>query len=107
MSVIKINAITVPSETGDELAVRFRDRMARGAMDRIPGFQGFDLFQPTDEREQWLVVTRWDSDEFFQAWWSSESFKEAHRRDADESGNRKRPIGVASELWSYEVAITA
>ena len=57
MTVIKINAITVPDEAGDELAHRFAARA--GAVDGQEGFEGFELLQPTDGRNQWLVVTRW------------------------------------------------
>lgn len=106
MSVIKINAITVPSATGDELAQRFRTRQGFGAMEGIPGFEGFELFQPTDEREQWLVVTRWDSHEAFDEWMGSDAFKAAHDRETDETGQKKKPVGTHAELWSYQIAVT-
>ena len=57
MTVIKINAITVPADSGDELAHRFAARA--GAVDDADGFEGFELLKPTDGRERWLVVTRW------------------------------------------------
>ena len=60
MTVIKINAITVPSEHGEEVAKRFGDRV--NSVDDAPGFQGFELLRPDDERNQWLVVTRWADD---------------------------------------------
>lgn len=105
MSVIKINAITVPVDTGDGLAIRFRERQARGAMQDIPGFEGFELFQPSDDREQWLVVTRWESDEAFHAWQSSDEFRKAHERTPDQDGTTKKPVGTHAELWSYSVAV--
>jgi heme oxygenase (mycobilin-producing) len=49
MTVIKINAITVPADTGDELAHRFAARA--GAVDNAGGFEGFELLKPTDGRE--------------------------------------------------------
>ena len=55
MTVIKINAITVPANSGDELAHRFAARA--GAVDNADGFEGFELLKPTDGRKQWLVVT--------------------------------------------------
>ena len=57
MTVVKINAITVPSDSGDELAQRFAAR-AGGVVD-ADGFEGFELLHPTDDRTQWLVITRW------------------------------------------------
>ena len=55
MTIIKINAITVPSDGGDELAHRFAARA--GAVDDRPGFEGFELLKPTDDRLTWLVLT--------------------------------------------------
>ena len=57
MTVVKINAITVPADSGDELARRFAARA--GAVDDQDGFEGFELLKPTDGRTTWLVVTRW------------------------------------------------
>ena len=104
MTVIKINAITVPADSGDELAKRFAARA--GAVDDQDGFEGFELLQPTDERTQWLVVTRWRDEESFQAWVNSPAFGHGHRSEApkDHGGDAKPPVSVASELWSYTVA---
>ena len=63
MTVIKINAITVPADSGDELARRFAGRA--GAVDGQDGFEGFELLKPTDERTTWLVVTRWRDEASF------------------------------------------
>lgn len=107
MTVIKINAITVPKDTGDELARRFAKRL--GAVDGQPGFGGFELLQPTDQRDQWLVVTRWDSEESYQAWLASAEFRQGHGHGPGEapSGDRPKPVGVASEIWSYQVAVSS
>ena len=96
MSVVKINAITVPQERFDEFAERFASRAGR--VDSAPGFEGFELLRPNDGREVCLVVTRWRSEEDFQAWASSPDFAAGH------SQHRKRgPVGTASELWSFDV----
>ena len=114
MTVIKINAITVPADSGDELARRFAARA--GAVDGQAGFEGFELLRPTDERRVWLVVTRWADEESYEGWVNSRSFAEGHGgRPADESGTAskpaegahgggQRPVGMSAELWSYEVA---
>ena len=104
MTTIVINAITVPDGAGDELAKRFAARA--GAVDDQDGFEGFELLQPTDERTQWLVVTRWRDEESFQAWVNSPAFGHGHRSEApkDHGGDAKPPVSVASELWSYTVA---
>jgi heme-degrading monooxygenase HmoA len=103
MSVVKINAITVPAESGDELARRFAARA--GAVDNQDGFEGFELLKPTDGRTTWLVVTRWRDDASFEAWLHSPAFGHGHRSAAARSGGQAPgPVGVSSELWSYEIA---
>jgi heme oxygenase (mycobilin-producing) len=81
MTVVKINAITVPPEGGDELARRFAARA--GAVDNQDGFEGFELLRPTDDRTTWLVVTRWRDEAAFQAWVRSPAFGHGHRQAAE------------------------
>jgi heme-degrading monooxygenase HmoA len=112
MTVVKINAITVPADSGDELARRFAARA--GAVDDQDGFEGFELLKPTDTRTTWLVVTRWRDDACFEAWLHSPAFGRGHRPGAGppapghggsghgDSGHP--PVGVSSELWSFEIA---
>ncbi|MDP5225970.1 MULTISPECIES: antibiotic biosynthesis monooxygenase [Arthrobacter] len=102
MSVIKINAITVPADSGDELAKRFAARA--GAVDGQPGFEGFELLQPTDGRNVWLVITRWADEESFEAWKASASFGHGHRKPEGDDAPRQRPVGTGAELWSFAVA---
>ncbi|HEX8079734.1 MAG TPA: antibiotic biosynthesis monooxygenase [Jatrophihabitans sp.] len=119
MSIIKINAITVAADSGDELAKRFAARA--GAVDNQDGFEGFELLQPTDGRTTWLVLTRWRDEDAFNAWASSPAFGQGHRSEGPhaqggegggsphahgaEGGEQpKKPVGVSSELWSYVVA---
>ena len=107
MSIIKINAITVPGDSGDELAHRFAARA--GAVDDQDGFEGFELFKPTDDRTTWLVVTRWRDEDAFNAWVTSPAFGHGHRSEASaEAGGQERPpVAMSSELWSYEVVVDA
>jgi heme oxygenase (mycobilin-producing) len=109
MTVIKINAITVPADSGDELARRFAARA--GAVDDQDGFEGFELLKPTDERTTWLVVTRWRDEDSFLAWLNSPAFGHGHRgpggrggHPGGAAGEQAGPVGISSELWSYEVA---
>ena len=105
--VVKINAITVPEGSGDELGRRFAARA--GAVDNQDGFEGFELLKPTDGRTTWLVVTRWRDEDSFQAWVNSPAFGHGHQgtdkprphADPSEVGG---PVSVSSELWSYEVS---
>ena len=101
MTVIKVNAIEVDPQSGDELARRFAGRA--GAVDDADGFEGFELLRPTDERHTWLVMTRWRDEASFGAWVSSPAFAHGHA-GADRPSPHGGPVSVSSELWSYEVA---
>ena len=101
MTVIKINAITVPEGGGDELAKRFAARA--GAVDGQDGFEGFELLRPADDRSTWLVVTRWRDDAAFEAWVSSPAFGHGHGQTPE----GQKPVAAHSELWSYVVEIDA
>jgi heme oxygenase (mycobilin-producing) len=104
MTVVKINALTVPADSGDELARRFAARA--GAVDNQDGFEGFELLRPTDGRTTWLVITRWRDEESFTAWQNSAAFGQGHRSAAGAAaGDQSRPpVAIGSELWSYDIA---
>jgi heme-degrading monooxygenase HmoA len=96
MSVVKINAITVPRERFDEFERRFATRA--GKVEEAAGFEAFELLRPNDDRELCLVITRWRSEEDFRAWVASPDFAAGHAQHR-EGG----PVGTASELWSFDV----
>ncbi len=79
MSVVKINAITVPEGMGPELEKRFAARA--GAVENSPGFEGFQLLRPVENEERYFVMTWWDSEESFQAWVSSQDFAKGHAQE--------------------------
>ena len=96
MSVVRINAITVPAERVEEFERRFAARA--GEVSKAPGFETFELMRPTDGRGVYLVYTRWRSEDEFQAWVNSPAFQHGHK--AHSSGG---PVGTGSELWSFDV----
>jgi heme-degrading monooxygenase HmoA len=96
MSVVKINAITVPKDRADELVGRFAARA--GQVSSSPGFEAFELLRPADDRDTFLVYTRWRSEEDFQAWMSGPAFQEGHRAHGTQG-----PVSNQSELWAFDV----
>ena len=96
MSVVRINAITVPPERADELVERFAHRA--GEVSKMEGFEAFELMRPTDDRNVFLVYTRWRSHEDFDNWVNSNAFQHGHR-----AHNTQGPVSTASELWSFDV----
>jgi heme oxygenase (mycobilin-producing) len=101
VTIIKINAITVPADSGDELAKRFAARA--GAVDGADGFEGFELLRPTDDRATWLVVTRWRDEAAFEGWRSSAAFAHGHQGANAPDPQTQRPVSTGAELWNYEV----
>jgi heme-degrading monooxygenase HmoA len=96
MSVVVINAITVPPERAAELEARFAARA--GEVDGQPGFEGFQLLRPTDGRDVYYVVTQWDSEESFKAWTESQAFSHGHKASTEQG-----PVSTAAELLRFEV----
>lgn len=97
MSVVRINAITVPPDRADELLARFGARA--GEVAKMEGFEAFELLAPTDERDVFLVYTRWRSQEDFDAWVNSSAFQHGHAQHASQG-----PVSSAAELWSFDVS---
>ncbi|GAA2743897.1 MULTISPECIES: antibiotic biosynthesis monooxygenase family protein [Kitasatospora] len=102
MSVVKINVLTVPAEMRETLEQRFAARA--GAVENSDGFEWFELLRPTEGTDQYLVYTRWASEEHFKAWMEG-PMQAAHRQGppAAEGEAPKRPAATDSTLWSFEV----
>ena len=96
MSVVRINAITVPAEMAGELERRFAARA--GEVAKSPGFEAFELLRPTDDKTTYLVYTRWATQADFDAWVQSPAFAHGHKAHQGEG-----PVSNQSELWSFEV----
>lgn len=96
MSVVRINAITVPADRADELLARFAARA--GEVAGMDGFEAFELLKPTDGRDTFLVYTRWTTQADFDAWVSSAAFQHGHK-----GHNTDGPVSTHAELWSFDV----
>ena len=96
MSVVKINAIQVPAEAGAELEKRFAARA--GAVEKSPGFLGFQLLRPTAGEDRYFVVTQWADEESFAAWRDGGAA-------AAHAGQRANPVATGAELLEFEVVL--
>lgn len=99
MTVVKINAIEVPEGAGPELEKRFANR--KHAVDGQPGFLGFELMRPVSGDNRYFVVTRWESDEAFQAWRNGPAV-EPHA-GANRPGSSGGPVASGASLLEFEV----
>ena len=96
MSLVKINAISVPPQAGAELERRFAERA--GNMSGTPGFLGFQLLRPTAGETRYFVVTQWADEESFAAWRDGDA-------RATHAGQHGKPVATGAELMEFEVAL--
>ena len=104
MSVVKINAISVPEGAGPELEQRFAAR-AR-SVETMPGFEDFQLLRPVEGDDRYFVYTRWDSEESFQAWVQSQAFAHGHTGASagpGGEGSAPKPVSTGAQLLAFEV----
>ena len=100
MTVIKINALTIPADTGDEIVARFEP--AIGRLPDLEGFVRFQLLKPTDGSEQWFVLTEWADEEAYEGWKASRAFSRSH----DSDGDRPAPVATGSQLLEFVPALS-
>lgn len=94
MSVVKINALSVPEGAGPELEARFAAR--KHAVDSQPGFEGFQLLRPVAGETRYFVVTTWATQEDYEAWRDGRA-KDAH------AGQDRAPVASGADLLEFEV----
>ncbi|MFV1990800.1 MAG: antibiotic biosynthesis monooxygenase [Acidimicrobiales bacterium] len=119
MSIVRINAIEVPEGMGEMLEGRFAQRA--GEVDKVPGFEGFDLLRPTDESNTYYVITRWTDEAAFDGWLNSPAFQQGHASEKPagaeggghpgghpgaEGSDRPAPVGTGSKLLSFDVVLS-
>jgi heme-degrading monooxygenase HmoA len=96
MSVVKINAISVPPQAGRELERRFAERAH--TVEGSPGFLGFQLLRPTQGEDRYFVVTEWADEDSFAAWRDGDA-RSAH------AGQHGQPVSTGASLLEFEVVL--
>lgn len=74
---VAVNFISCKPDYVERFEELFRSRAH--AIDRLPGFVDMQVLRPKDEGD-YLVVSRWTSEEAFQSWVGSPEFLEGHKR---------------------------
>ncbi|WP_329336817.1 antibiotic biosynthesis monooxygenase [Streptomyces sp. NBC_00663] len=102
MSIVKINALTVPAEQREVLEKRFAARA--GSVEGSDGFEWFELLRPVEGTDTYLVYTRWRSEEDFEKW-RAQMAQASHGGGGAtaEGGERPKPAATGATLWSFEV----
>lgn len=100
MSIVKINAITVPDGAGAELERRFAAR--KHAIDSHAGFEGFQLLRPVKGENRYFVVTRWADEASYNAWWQGRGRADHGQQDGE---TPRKPVSQKAELLEFEVVL--
>ena len=100
ISYVAINVLSVPQGAGSTLEGRFAAR--QGAVDSAPGFEHFELLRPLEGTDDYLVYTRWRSEQDFRAWRASQSFGQGHASAAGRPEG-SAPAATGSTIWAFEV----
>lgn len=103
MSVVKINALEIPPQAGDEIVKRFTARM--DSLSEVAGFEGFELLRPTGQSEsRWFVYTRWADQVSYEAWRDGDGARASH---AQTEGAPQKPVSMGATLLEFEVELSA
>lgn len=108
MSVVKINALEIPPQAGEEIVGRFTARM--NSLTDVAGFEGFELLRPTGDTEtRWFVYTRWADQASYEAWRDGDGARASHAQGSDqsESDQPRKPVSMGATLLEFEVAVSA
>jgi heme-degrading monooxygenase HmoA len=84
---VAVNYISCQPHYVDRFEELFKSRA--GAIDRLPGFVDMQVLKP-DEAGDYLIVSRWEGKEFFEAWVGSPEFLEGHKRGFEDIAEAKR-----------------
>ena len=96
-SFVAVNYIACKPDYADRFEQLFKTRAK--AIDRLPGFIDMQVLKPTDGEGDYLVVSRWNAKEDFDAWVGSPEFLEGHKRGFEDIAEAKR-TGKESPMTS-------
>ncbi len=106
MSVVKINALEIPPQAGDEIVKRFTARM--NSLVDVAGFEGFELLRPTaDTESRWFVYTRWTDQSSYEAWRDGEGARASHAGQTNDGEAPRPPVSMGATLLEFEVEVSA
>ena len=85
----------------DSYRERFEDLFSTRAkaIDLMPGFIDMMVLKPSNEKEEYLIVSHWENEENFKAWTSSSAFIEGHKRGFEDV-RKARESGLEPPMLS-------
>ena len=103
-SFVAVNYIACKPDYVDRFEQLFKTRAK--AIDRLPGFIDMQVLKPTEGDGEYLVVSRWEGKEHFDAWVGSPEFLEGHKRGFEDIAEAKREgkeVPMTSTFRTYSV----
>lgn len=82
MAVVSYFPISLPAEAREGFERSWKSRV--GAVDTFPGFISTELLALAD-RDEYVVLTRFEDEKSFEAWITSDNFTKGHRGESLES----------------------
>lgn len=76
------------------------------AIDKLPGFIDMEVLRPSQSRDEYLIVSRWKSEDDFNTWTRSPEFLEGHKRgfeDLAKARQRGEKPPMTSTFKTYHV----
>lgn len=101
------NRIYVNAEYHAQFEERFANR--ENLVDKMDGFVSFQLWQPQNPEDPYVVLTMWESQEYFEAWTTSEAFRQGHAKSGrlPKEAYPQAPKLEVSEVILHRVKSTA
>lgn len=76
------------------------------AIDRMPGFKFMEVLKPSDNSDNYLIVSHWESEENFKEWTRSPEFIEGHKRGFEDirlAKEKGEEPPMSSDFKTYRV----
>jgi heme-degrading monooxygenase HmoA len=101
---VTVNYISCKEEYKERFEILFATRAK--AIDRMEGFHKMEVLKPTDESDNYLIISHWESEENFHKWKNSPEFMEGHKRGFEDVAKAKkegRESPMTSQFKTYKV----
>jgi len=101
---VAINYIQCVPEYRERFEYLFGSR-AR-AINTMPGFIEMHVLRPANEKDAYLVVSYWETEDAFNTWTKSPEFMEGHKRGFADIAKAKQegtPPPMTSDFKTYQI----
>lgn len=101
---VAINYIQCDAQYAERFETLFATRAH--AIDRLQGFKSMQVLRPSNQSDEYLIVSQWESEADFKAWTKSPEFLEGHKRGFEDirlAKERGEKPPMASTFKTYEV----